>query len=174
MTTVKDLGVTENKIRAYVLNDNGEMSEDMLKGICYDYLNKVIRKNEKKWPKELRLDLAKIGVTLDIDTGLPVIDEEAKELKKDLRDLIFSARDIVFGMESIISKNDIITVVGKSERDGSSAHLLRVEEELHAKEIVMFEDRVVFESASRVACEQYISKLRDFCLENNLNPPEMV
>ncbi len=77
MTTVKDLGVTEGAIRDYVLRkDKDALTEKQLEGICYDYLQKVIRdpNHYPKWPKDLENEMASRGILMDKYTGLPKAD----------------------------------------------------------------------------------------------------
>lgn len=70
-------GVNEETLRDFVHKGNKwALSEQQLKAIASDYLNKVIRtpKIPPRWPRDTRDMMGPFGIIQDRETGLPVKD----------------------------------------------------------------------------------------------------
>lgn len=68
---------TEERLRSFSIqkNDN-EFSQDELRSLAYDYLQKVVRGvNYKKWPYDVKRHLNSLGVYQEQGTGKPILDQ---------------------------------------------------------------------------------------------------
>jgi len=171
MTTVKDLGVTEDNIRKYTLqNVDDALTDEQLKAICYDYLNQVMRDKKDKWPKDLRSELSAHGICQDHETGLPVVAESAWSLKMACERTIHSATEILDGVKDIVDKNDIFTIV-----DGLPLKDLTEEQQDDKDlEVNVLLKKISFIQSCRIAGDAYIDKLVSFIELNGLSAPNIL
>lgn len=171
MTTVNDLGVTEEKIRSFVIvGESNALTKEQLKGVCYDYLNKVMRKQERKWPKDLRFEMAQLGISQNVETGLPEIHSHAVKLKKEVGDAEESLRLLLDNMKDLIDANDIITLVDSIPLPEPKISELQAE----ADENRHLNEKIEFQNSVKISLEGYINRLRKFITDNDLTPPEMI
>ena len=171
MTTVNDLGVTEGKIRSFVIAGKSDaLTKEQLIGICYDYLNKVIRKQERKWPKDLRFEMTQLGISQNIKTGLPQIHPHAIKLKEKVSDAEESFRLLLDNMKDLVEANDIITLVDSIPLPEPKISELQVQND----EIIHLNDKIEFQDSVKISLEGYMTRLRKFITENDLTPPEMI
>lgn len=101
MTTVKDYKVTEKKLRAYVQGDKSKLNLEQLTAICSDYLNKVMRKQDKwrKWPKDVQREMRKYGVIQSTSTSYPIM--TARKKKSWAEQMTAEASELVEVMEAL-------------------------------------------------------------------------
>ncbi len=128
MATVEDLGVTKGKVRAYAHDGAIEkLSVTQLQAILCDYLNKVMRPQDKwrAWPKDVQTALRARGITQSHATGMPIVsalgskmslrmaDEEESELVR-----LSAALEAA---EAKLAKGSTICVTGPGATGGEVA-----------------------------------------------------
>lgn len=82
MATLKDLGITEKRVRAYAFGDTSKLTEDQLRALAHEHLTKVMRVQDKykTWSKKILKDMRLIGVHQSTTTGDPYIAYRKKKV----------------------------------------------------------------------------------------------
>ncbi len=72
---------SEDRLRNFAIKKiDDEFTQDELRQLAYDYLNRCFRGvNYQKWPKDIKEQMASLGVYQEAGTGKPIFDQALKD-----------------------------------------------------------------------------------------------